>query len=263
MRAWFQAYLAHPAAIDKQRLARNVAGVIGGKEGDGLSDVGRRSRASQRDLRDHLGKNVGVVHHPAGHRRVDQAGMNAVDADAGWANLGGHVAREGFDGQLAGRIMRASGKDLSRLDGTDVHDGALAALRNQPPAEDLRGHPAALQVHVDHVLPLLVRQLQERDDGLDAGVVDQDVDGTELLPRLCEQAFEIFAFGDIARDGERAAPKPTYVIGDLFRPRIELQVVDDDVRAFRGEGLRDAAADALPRSRYNGDPAFEPHLPHP
>jgi len=103
--------------------------------------------------------------------------------------------------------MRSSGKDTAGLDGTNVDDGALAAFRYQAPTEDLRRHPAAFQVDLNDIVPLLVRQLRKRDDGLDARIVDKDVDRSELPPGLCEQALEIATFGDVALDGESALAK--------------------------------------------------------
>ena len=67
----------------------------------------------------------------------------------------------------------------------------VRAFGERAPAEDLRAEPRAAQVDVDEPRPLLVGQLEERHDRLDAGVVDEDVDRPELLPDLVDHRLDV------------------------------------------------------------------------
>ena len=47
---------------------------------------------------------------------------------------------------------------------------------------DLAGDPHALQVHVDGLVPLRLAHLPARCEGVEAGIGDNDIDGSEFLP---------------------------------------------------------------------------------
>ena len=51
----------------------------------------------------------------------------------------------------------------------------------------------AAKVDVDEAGPLIVGQLEERHDRLDAGVVDEDVDRPELVPDALEHRLDLRA----------------------------------------------------------------------
>src|SRR5437016_4499119 len=86
----------------------------------------------------------------------------------------------GPSSQLGGCVMRPARQNLAGLNRADHHDVALALLRHGAPAVDLRTQPAAAKVDVGEPGPLLVGEVEERDDGFDTGVVYQNVDRPEL-----------------------------------------------------------------------------------
>src|SRR5215207_802669 len=99
--------------------------------------------------------------------------------------------------------MRAAGKNLAGLDGTNVNDGAFAAFRDSPATEDLGAQPLASQVDVRETCPLLVCQVKEGNDRLDAGIVHQNIDWSEFFPSSVDHRFDVGAICDIALYGDR------------------------------------------------------------
>src|ERR1017187_7247866 len=73
---------AHPAAIHVDGLPGEVAGLIGGEERHHGADLTRFAGAAERDLGQDAGQKVGPLHHPIRHVGIDQARVNAIDANA-------------------------------------------------------------------------------------------------------------------------------------------------------------------------------------
>jgi len=72
------------------------------------------------------------------------------------------------------------------VDGCHVDDRAAALLLHHPPRRRLGGQERGGQIDVDDSLPLSERHLEKRLAGPVAGVVDQHVDGSQLLTQLVE-----------------------------------------------------------------------------
>ena len=92
---------------------------------------------------------------------------------------------------------------------------------------------------------------------LDARVVDEDVAGAKLLPRLLDEVGAVGEVGDVGVDQNGFASSS----GDLVRCGLRLvnvvAVVDDAVRAFLREALGDGLADARTRTCDDGDFSFK------
>ena len=144
--------------------------------------------------------------------------MNAVDADALRRHLRGHVAGQRLEAELRRRVMRAAREHFRRLDRSDVHDRRLPLFARRRAAEHLRAQPGAAKVDVDEAGPLIVGQLEERHDRLDAGVVDEDVDRPELVPDALEHRLDLRAARHVGLHRHRAAPGRPDRCGDLLRP---------------------------------------------
>src|SRR5438132_10055847 len=86
--------LTLPASVDVDRLAGEVTRLIGGKERDHRADLAGLPRSAERDLRQDDRQNVGRLHHPLGHVRVDETRMDAVDPDTERRHLRRHVTGE-------------------------------------------------------------------------------------------------------------------------------------------------------------------------
>ena len=93
--------------------------------------------------------------------------------------LGGPFVREQLgearDAVLRGRVGRhADAADL-RQDRRHVDDLAASSARDRTLGERLREEEHALEVDIDHVVPVLLGELQRIGAADDAGIVDQDV----------------------------------------------------------------------------------------
>src|SRR5580704_1336835 len=186
-----------------------------------------------------------MLQNPIDHRRFNQTWVNAIDADSLGPHLRGNIARERLDRQLCRSVVSASRQDLTRLNGTNVDDGTSASGSYRLPAENLGAEPLTAQIDVDQIDPLLVSQLQKRNDGFDPGVVHQHIDRSKFFLRACEHRLDLRALPDVCLDRDCApafAPDPCRNRASVFaRPN----VVDDHISAFFGEHFCDAFADPL------------------
>src|ERR1700677_3668141 len=146
-----------------------------------------------------------MIHDPIDHGRVDEARMYTVDANSKSSHFGGDIAGEGFNGQLGRRVVGASGQDPASLYGADVDYGAGAAGVDCTAAKHLATEPFSAQINVDNVAPLLIGEIEERDDGLDAGVVDQHVDRPKFFLYAIEHGLDLISLAYICFDHEGAA----------------------------------------------------------
>ena len=100
-------------------------------------------------------------------------------------------------------------------------------------------------------------ELEERHDGLDTRVVDEDVDGAELAPDAIDHRFDIRSPRDVGLY-DKGVPA-----GRPERPRNLLgliqvaHIVYCHVRTFRGEHFRKASPDAARRAGHECDFALQ------
>ena len=109
---------------------------------------------------------------------------------------------EAHDRVLGGAVRRAAGEAELARRRCDVDKVAAPAAREALERE-LRAEDHAVQVDVDHPLGAGVRLVDERADGHDAGVVDQDVERPEPVLDLVEKRAEAGAVGDVERQPNR------------------------------------------------------------
>ena len=108
-----------------------------------------------------------------------------------------------------------------------------------------------LQVHADHVVPFLLRHVEDHAVAQDAGDVNQDVELAEFLDRLVDETLAAFDGRDVHVIGNCVAAAALdfldYVVGGRLRfllPRDrDAKIVDYHCASLRGECPRDAAAD--------------------
>ena len=181
-------------------------GSADGPEG-GLEDaMGARPRQGEDD---HLG-HVLRAHHPGELRHLGRA-------PAPHGEVGGDPARadvRAADSPLAQLVVeRARETDLRELrravdglerqaaeachgrDGDEVGLPALEQVRQRR----ARRVDRSLDVHVDHLVEVLRRELEERAVGADPGVGDEDVQASEPLDGVLHDAFEVGRVADVAR----------------------------------------------------------------
>ena len=108
-------------------------------------------------------------------------------------------------------------------------------------------------VDVHHLAPLVERDLLERahlERGVEAGVVDEDVDRAAALDDLVDQPLHVGLVRDVGGDADAVRERRGRLLGAV-------QVGDDDARALRRQALGDRAADALRRAGDDRDLAVE------
>jgi hypothetical protein len=113
-----------------------------------------------------------------------------------------------------------------------------------------------MKVTVEHCLPLLVGHLVNDTVVGVAGVVDDDVEGLELVDGCFDQAVGKFLVGHRADTTDRFATGFADRLGGLFR-YVGVQVVDDHARSVTGEQLGHSAPDPPSRAGDDGDFSFD------
>ena len=126
----------------------------------------------------------------------------------------------------------------------------------------------AVEVHGEHGLPLFLRHVEDHPVAQDARDVDEDVDLAPELHDLIDHGVRLVPVRHRAVvGGGGAAELLDLTHHDVrgarflaFTVELRSEVVDDDLRAFRGQRHRDAASDSASRPRHQCSPAVEhPH----
>jgi hypothetical protein len=148
------------------------------------------------------------------------------------------------DRTLRGDVVQEERDAAERRAGGDVHDFAAVALSTHHGHRRSAGEEHGGDVHVHHLPPLLERDLGEwshRERGVEAGVVDQDVEAPLAVERLVDHATDVVLVRDVGADA-------------AFR---RVEVGDDDDRALGGEAVGDCSADPLRPAGDNRHLALE------
>ena len=138
---------------------------------------------------------------------------------------------------------------------TDVDDAAAGGIEIFQ--RFLRGQQQAEHIQIELLVEMLLGDLFERREFIDARVVHEHVQLAEGFLGFGEQTFDVRLFGDVALHGDRLAARAGDFGDDLVRARFAGSVIDDDRRAFRREMLGDGRADAFGRARDDRDFARE------
>src|SRR5271166_4834438 len=143
-----------------------------------------------------------------------------------------------------------------------AHAAALELAHRLAGAQELAG-----QVHVDHLLPLGEAHLVQGRVLLDASVVDQDVDGAELLARPVEHGLNVDLAAHVRAVDRRLRAAAPDLLGDGLGVLGARNIVHHDVgpRVAERDGysLADAGAgtrnDGLLAAKHLGDRAGGHH----
>jgi len=112
----------------------------------------------------------------------------------------------------------------------------------------------AFQVDVEHLIPLSFSHVQEVDPWEDAGIIHQDVDTSEDVPRL-DHGADVTHPCDAARYSHCAPSCFMDLLHDGLTSCLIVQVIHHHVRALTSKGEGDRFTDALLRTRH------QRHLP--
>src|SRR5207302_843014 len=81
-----------------------------------------------------------------------------------------------------------------------VDDPTTAALRHHLLGRELRAEEGALEVDVQHLRELVFGRVENRGAGLDARIVDHDVDAAQFLHRNVYAVPQVFDFAHVGID---------------------------------------------------------------
>ena len=187
------------------------------------------------------------------HCGVGDAGGDGVDADAVRGQLARHAAREPHDAQLARHVGGGAHRAAIGRARRQVDDHAGPPGRHHAARRLLGADERALEIGVEHGVPLRLVQLEERRPGEDAGVVHEDVDRSEAHARPRPRD----AAPPRASRRRRRSCSPAAERGDLgrggLRRRLVVEEVERHVGALPREAERDGAPDAALRARDEDD----------
>ena len=207
-------------------------------------------------------------------RRVRGDRRDGVDPHAVALELAGHDDRHRRDAGLGRGVVHLPGVAVQTGLGRGVHDHAVdriaGVLGQLPPvhAGEVRGAEMALEVDVDHDVPLVLGHREAHPVAEDAGVVHQHVHAAERVDGLRDQMLGAGPRGDVVEVGHRLATglgdlvdhlRRRRFVGTLTRGR-PAQVVHHDLGALGRQQQRLGATDAAARARDDRDLAVEqPH----
>ncbi len=120
----------------------------------------------------------------------------------------------------------------------------------------MRGSESALQVHVDHGIPVGLLHVEDHAVAEDAGVVDEDVEPAELVDGLFDHPSGLVEVGDIGPVDDRFAAGRADLVDDapgrshIATRSVDItpEIVDDDLGAPGSQQQSVLAPDTPPRS---------------
>ena len=209
-----------------------------------------------------------IIGRPPCHSR-DGRGCDEVDLDAVRRARGREAARESDDGALGGGIGQVV-RESEQARGSRHDDTAVATFDHVRPcgpggverACDMDGQVALEVVRVGF------REARPSDD---AGVVDQDVEASELLHRRIDERLCTCGCRYVAGVGDRGSASRDDLGGDGRRRfgvssnalHRAAEVVDDDACSSGGEQQRMGSPDAASRAGDDSDAPVKSVLVHP
>src|SRR5258705_2708671 len=250
-------------AVDRVVRARDVARFIRGQARHDGGDLGCLSEAARGNPLDELvlGRwriaGTAALDDGGEDAAVDQAGPDAIDADAG----AGAFPRRGFRQPDHRVLARAVYRDLRRSqqarDRGGVDDAALVLLEHHR-QHVLHAQEHADDVDVEHPAKTLQRIFDDRlDIALDAGVVVEHVDGAEPVDRGADIFGDLVFPGDVGFHRERLR-RGRQILDRGFE--VFLAAVDrDDAGAALGQEPDGRATDDAGRAGDDGDLAVQPN----
>ncbi len=130
------------------------------------------------------------------------------------------------------------------MHGADVDDPARFACRDQPLGEVLRQEERPFQVYVQHLVVVRFRYLGKCRLLFHAGIVDQDVDGAELVVALIHQRAYLVEVSDIGLHNDALGAGLFDPVQRFLGTCRSADVVDNDLGTFFGELTRDSLSDS-------------------
>src|SRR5690606_33169206 len=240
------------AAVDRQRRAGHEPGIVGGEESHAPGDLlGMTEPADGYPRDDFLEYRLG---NSGDHLGIDITWRDGVHGHAEACAFLRQGLGKSMDTALGGRIIDLAVLAGLSIDRADVDDAPPASLLHAREAG--LGHvEASTEVDAKHLVPIVEAHLEQRPIARDAGVVDQDVNRSDLLLHPAASSQRRFVIADVPLVGGDAG---------LVAERSRLGLVTSEIRDHRHsvalEHLADCPADATCSTGYDCDACHI--LPH-
>ena len=221
-------------------MAGHQRGAVAGEVERQLGDVLRLADAADRGFVDEGFFEAGHIAQALGERGADQSGADGVNADA----VAPQFERGDFGEHRHAGLGRAVGGEpfggLHRVEAGGVDQAAALALRDQLLRLVLEADEHTGEADIDHAAESVDLVVLDRREAPDAGVVEGDVEPSEVLNAGVDHRGCIVLARHVAADGGG-------VVADLargFGDAVGVAVGEHDARAGFSEELRGAQADA-------------------
>src|SRR5688572_17871729 len=243
----------HHPAVHVPHLSGDVAGAGRGQEAHHLGDVGGFAEPSEGNRLPHLV--LLFLVQGIGHRGPDVARRDRVDGHAARRELPGQGTGQTDDARLGGGVIGLAGVAHQSHHRGDVDDAAALLLE-----QGARGGAAAveraLEVRVEHLVPLQVGHAQEKAVARDSRVVDEDIETRHALQHGIERGLNLRLVGDVGDERLGLAALGAH-LGTRRLGALEIPGDDGDLRPVPGQRVDDGAADPGRAAGDDRDLAFE------
>src|SRR6266480_3895570 len=237
----------HHPAVDDRHLTRNVAREVGREKEHRRGDIRPLPQPAQRDCRQQGRPRVAVD--GTGELRIDESGCHGVHQHVARGQLLGDGLGEADQAGLGRGVVGLPFVAVDAYHARDVDDPSPAALDH--PASRVLGHEErALQIRVDHGVPVVLADPEQQVVARGPGVVHDHVDPPEVLLYRGDRRLYLGGVGHVAAVAARRA------VGQGVRRRLGPGGVppqDRDLGARHGQRLRDGVPDAAAPARHHGD----------
>ena len=146
--------------------------------------------------------------------------------------------------ELGRGVDAEHGKAVVPGDGGSVDDLALVLALLKFLCRRLDAPQHALDIDLQYLVHFVGRDIGERLDLRDTGIVDHHVEATECFLGVLDRGIDFVAICHVCLEGGRLAAQLDDLVRYLFGLRV-MDIHDGDVRAVLCQSERDGAADAL------------------
>src|SRR3989440_6329006 len=236
----------HHPAVDDQHLTRNVAREVGHEKEHRRGDIRPLPQPAQWNRPDQ--RFPRVAGDGAGELRVDEPRGHRVHQDVTGSQLLGDGFGETDQTGLGRGVVRLPLVPVDAHYARDIDDPPPAPL-DHAPGRVLGHEERALQIRVDHGIPIVLGDPEEQVVARGPGVVHDYVDAPEVSLDCGDRRLHLPGVAHVT------SIAPCRAVGQRMRGGLRLGAVAPDdrhLRARHGEGLRDGVPDAAAPPRDDG-----------
>src|SRR5213593_4028163 len=237
----------HHPAVDDQHLTRNVAREVGHEKEHRCGDIRPLPQPAQRNRPDQGFPRI--AGDGAGELRIDEPRGHRVHQHVAGGQLLGDGLGETDQAGLGRGVVRLPFVAVDAHHARDVDDPSPAPL-DHPPGRVFGHEERALEIRVDHRIPVVLADPEQQVVARGPGVVHNHVDPPEVLLDRGDRRFHLAGVAHVTSIAARRA------VGQRMRGRLGLGAIapqDGHACAREREGLRDGVPDAAAPASHHGD----------